>query len=135
MLIKDLDGNNHNWLLTGNMSKGKITNKSSLHLTVRSLITTAYPTLQILEEVPIYLRKGETLYLDFYLPLKKICIEVHGEQHFKFVSFYHNNMLNFIQSQKRDREKQEWCEINNIKYLALAYNESSEIWYERITHA
>jgi hypothetical protein len=135
MLVKDLDGNSHNWLLTGNMAKGKISNKSSLHLTARELITLAYPTLQILEEVPINLRRGETLYLDFYLPLKKICFEVHGEQHYKFIGFYHNNMLNFLKSQKRDREKQEWCENNQIKYIELKFDEPADLWFERITHA
>lgn len=135
MLVKDLDGNNHNWLLTGNMAKGKVSNKSSLHLQARDLIKTSYPTLQTLEEVPIPLRKNETLYLDFYIPLKKICIEIHGEQHFKFVPFYHTTILNFHKGQKRDREKQEWCETNNIKYIALAYNESAEEWLERISNA
>lgn len=135
MLITDLDGNSHNWLLTGNMAKGKINNRSSLHLNARELISKVYPTLQILEEVPINLRRGETLYLDFYLPLKKVCFETHGEQHYKFVQFYHNNMLNFLKSQKRDREKQEWCEINNIKYIVLPYNESLDLWFERINNA
>lgn len=135
MLIKDLDGNSHNWQLTGNMAKGKVDNRSSLHLNARSLITQNFPTMQILEEVPIPLRKSETLYLDFYLPLKKICFEVHGEQHFKFVPFYHANMLAFKKSQKRDNDKQEWCEINGIKYISLAYNEDSEVWNERIKDA
>lgn len=123
MLVKDLDGNSHNWQLTGNMAKGKITNKSSLHLQARSLISNIYPTLQILEEVPITLRRNEVLYLDFYIPLKRICCEVHGEQHYKFVPFYHNNMLNYLKSQKRDKEKQEWCELNNILYIELPYND------------
>jgi hypothetical protein len=135
MLVKDLDGHSHNWLLTGNMAKGKITNRSSHHLRARSIITELFPTLQILEEVPIPLRKSETLYLDFYLPLKKICCEVHGEQHYKFIPFYHNNVLNFLKSQKRDKEKQEWCESNNIKYIVLAYNESETEWSERISNA
>lgn len=135
MLVKDLDGNNHNWLLTGNMSKGKVTNKSSLHLQARELITKTYPTLQILEEVPITLRKSETLYLDFYIPLKKICFEVHGEQHHKFVPFYHSNKLNFLKAQKRDKEKQEWCELNGIQYIVLNYDENSDTWLERITYA
>jgi hypothetical protein len=135
MLIKDLDGGSHNWLLTGNMAKGNIANKSSLHLKARELIKLAYPTLQTLEEVPIPLRKNETLYLDFYIPLKKICFEVHGEQHYKFISFYHSTVLNFLKAQKRDREKEEWCDINNITYLSLAYNESPDIWLERISNA
>lgn len=133
MLVKDLDGNNSNWLLTGNMAKGKITNKSSLHLQARKIITKKYPTMQILEEVPIPLRRGETLYLDFYLPLKKVCIEVHGEQHYKFIPFYHTNILNFLKSQKRDREKKEWCLINNIKYIELPFDEKESEWTERIS--
>lgn len=134
MLVKDLDGNGYNWLLTGNMSKGKVANKSSLHLKARQLISTIFPTLQILEEVPVNIRKNETLYLDFYLPLKRVCVEVHGEQHYKFVAFYHTNMLNFIKSQKRDRDKKEWCEINDIKYISLPYNEEIEQWQDRINY-
>lgn len=133
MLVKDLDGNSTNWLLTGNMSKGKVTNKSSYHLTARQMILDIYPTLQLLEEVPIYIHRGDTLYLDFYLPLKKICIEVHGEQHYKFIPFYHNTTLNFLKAQKRDREKQEWCEINSIKYIALPYNSQNE-WRDIIVN-
>jgi len=135
MLVKDLDNNTHNWLLSGNMAKGKIGNKSSYHLTARGLIVKNFPTLQILEEVPIPLRRGETLYLDFYLPLKKICFETHGQQHYEYTPFYHTNRLNFLQAQKRDREKQEWCEQNGIKYIVLAFDESEENWNERIKNA
>jgi hypothetical protein len=135
MLIKDLDGNSHNWLLTGNMAKGRVSNRSSLHLAARSIITQNYPTLQILEEVPIPLKKGETLYLDFYLPLKKVCVEVHGEQHYKFVPFYHTTVLNFLKSQKRDRDKEEWCQLNNIKHIVLRYDENEQTWLERINNA
>ena len=132
MQIKDLDGNSHNWLLTGNMARGKITNKSSYHLQARKLLATIFPTLQILEEVPIPLRKSETLYLDFYLPLKHLCVEVHGEQHYKFIKFYHQNIMNFLKSQKKDKEKVEWCETNNIKFVELPYNESTDEWKKRI---
>jgi hypothetical protein len=134
MQVKDLDGNSHAWHLTGNMARGKITNKSSFHLQARELITNIFPTLQILEEVPIPLRKSETLYLDFYLPLKKMCVEVHGEQHYKFVGFYHTNMMSFLKSQKRDREKEEWCEINQIKYVVLPHFENKDQWLERLNN-
>jgi hypothetical protein len=132
MLTKDLDGNNYNWLLTGNMAKGKTSNKSSYHLQARELLSTIYPTLQILEEVPIHIRKNEVLYLDFYLPLKKICCEIHGEQHYRFIPFYHSNKLSFLKSQKRDREKEEWCVINNIEYIVLPYNEDVDLWKQRL---
>ena len=102
MTIKDLDGNSHSWHLTGHIAKGRIDNKSSFHLQARSLLINEFPTLQILEEVPIQIRKSEVLFLDFYLPLNKMALEVHGEQHYKFVGFYHSNQLGFINSLKRD---------------------------------
>lgn len=132
MQIKTLDGFLQNWQLTGHYAHAKLSNKSSLHIAARELLKTCFPTFQILEEVPIPLRKSEILYLDFYLPLKKICFEVHGEQHYKFVQFYHSNKLNYLKSQKRDREKQEWCEINNINYIVFPYDETTEQWLERI---
>lgn len=134
MIVKDLDGNSYSWQLIGCMAKGKLSNKSSFHLKARELITSTFPTLQILEEVPIQLRRSETLYLDFYLPLIKTCIEVHGEQHYKYIGFYHNSHLGFLKSQKRDREKTEWCEINGIKQIILPYNESIDEWSKHLSH-
>lgn len=134
MNIIDLDGNSISWQLTGHISKGRMLNKSSFHLSARKIISETFPTLQILEEVPIPIRKSETLYLDFYLPLTKTCIEVHGEQHFKFTPFYHASMMAFLKSKRRDDDKKNWCEINNIKYIMLAYNESIEEWEKKLKH-
>jgi hypothetical protein len=132
MTIRDLDDHIINWNLTGHIAKGRLQNKSSLHLLARKVIVQRFPTLQILEEVPIPLRRSETLYLDFYLPLIKTCIEVHGEQHFKYVPFYHQTVLNFLKSKKRDQEKQEWCEKNNISHIVFSYNESEQEWSKKI---
>jgi very-short-patch-repair endonuclease len=78
-------------------------------------------------------RKSEILYLDFYIPLNKKCIEVHGEQHYEFTPFYHANKLSFLKAQKRDKEKKEWCEINGITYVELPYNLINE-WEHRIAN-
>jgi hypothetical protein len=129
MNIVDLDGNFHKWSLKGYIAKGTLSNKSSLHLAARELIRGKFPTFQILEEVPIPVRKSEILYLDFYLPLSKICIEVHGEQHYEFSAFFHGNRLNFFKHKKRDRDKKEWCNLNGIKVIELPYNKKSE-WNE-----
>jgi len=71
MIVIDLEGNSTNWLLTGNTSHARMLNKSKLHLRARSLLKEIHPTLQILEEIPIHVRKKELLYLDFYIPLVK----------------------------------------------------------------
>jgi hypothetical protein len=132
MQIKDLDGNLCHWQLIGGIAHGKAKNKSALHLLARDLVHKCFPTMQILEEVPIPLRRSETLYLDFYIPLLKRTIEVHGEQHYKFVPFYHNTLLGFVKHKKRDQEKQEWCETNGITYIELPFNEDEEAWSNRI---
>jgi hypothetical protein len=132
MKVIDLNGHHSTWSLTGCSAKAKLEHKSSYHLKARNLIKEIFPTLQILEEVPINIRRSETLYLDFYLPLKKMCIEVHGEQHYNFVKFYHATKLDFLKAQKRDKEKQEWCSINGINYSALKYDESIEEWSNKL---
>jgi hypothetical protein len=132
MLIKDLDGNNHKWQLTGNINHSKAINKSAIHLSARVLIKSLFPTMISLEEVPINVRRSEILYLDFYIPLIKLCIEVHGEQHYKFISHYHQNTMGFLKHKKRDKEKKEWCYINNIKYVELPFNENINQWSTRI---
>lgn len=131
MQVKDLDGNSYHWQLIGNIAHGSIQNKSSLHLEARELIHGLFPTLQVLEEVPILVRKSETLYLDFYLPLIKKCIEVHGEQHYKFSRFFHNTQLGFIRHKKRDQDKKEWCDINGIEYVELPFDDTDQ-WLSRI---
>jgi len=40
-----------------------------------------------------------------------------------------------MKKKKRDRDKIEWCNINNIKYIELPYNETENQWIERMYHA
>jgi hypothetical protein len=131
MQVKDLDGNLVNWQLIGNIVHGQIDKKSSLHLKAREIIHKCFPTFQVLEEVSIPVKKLETLYMDFYLPLTKTCIEVHGEQHYEFNRFFHKSILGFMKHKKRDQNKKEWCSINNIKYIELPYDKI-DMWEELI---
>jgi hypothetical protein len=131
MIVQDLDGNSHNWSLL-NKIKNTRKNISSLHKKANQLLIETYPTIVVLQEIPIPLRRTEFLYLDFYIPLLKKAVEVHGEQHYKFVAHFHNNALGFIKHKKRDREKAEWCNINGIEYIELPYNESIDQWTQRL---
>jgi hypothetical protein len=132
MIVIDLEGNATNWLLTGNTTHARMLNKSQLHLRTRNLLQEIYPTLQVLEEVPIHVRKKEILYLDFYIPLIKTCVEVHGEQHYKFIGHYHGNRFNFIKAKQRDASKKEWCQLNNIEHIELRFDQTNEEWKKAI---
>lgn len=133
MRVIDLDGNNSNWKAKGYIAKNNDTRvRSQYHLAARKILKELFPTCQVLEEVSINPRKGDTLYLDFYIPLHNLSVEVHGEQHYKFIPHYHATVLGFAKAQKRDREKREWCELNGISLVELPYNEAEDEWRERI---
>lgn len=106
-------------------------NKSKGHLRARVLLKKLFGTEWLLEEVPAKIYKS-TLYVDFLLPQSKIVVEVQGEQHTKFVEFFHETKAEFQKAQKRDLVKEVWCELNQLKLVQLPYNESDEEWMKRI---
>ncbi len=108
------------------------TNSSSLHHKCWEILIKLYPMEKVFQEVPIEVKKGETLYLDFFLPMKMLAIETQGEQHYSFNLHFHGNRWNYLQSKRRDADKRSWCELNNIRLVELPYNESTSQWIERI---
>jgi hypothetical protein len=135
MKVRDLEGNIADWRLRGVIvAAHDPRSRSTLHLTAREMLYEIFPTLQILEEVPINPRPRTTLYLDFYINQLRAAIEVHGQQHYKFNSLYHSTAQDFLHQKRRDEDKKEWCDINNITYIELPYNENREEWKNKITH-
>jgi hypothetical protein len=91
-----------------------------------------YPTQPILEEVPV---PGENLTCDFYLPLRKVVIECHGEQHYKYTPHFHGDRFGFAQAKKRDQRKIDWCHLNNFRVAILPFSEDDDEWRARIEEA
>lgn len=111
--------------------------KCSLHhLHAREIIQDIFHGYNILEEVKlpgsVNPAKKSVLYLDFFIPNVKTGVEVHGEQHFKYVPFFHKSKANFLYSKARDRNKAEWCSINDIELIVLKYNDSREHWRNQL---
>ena len=129
MKIIGLDGKQHNWIYVGKTCLEE-SHCSHLHLRARVLIKSMFPMDRIMEEV--YLPGSDGLRLDFFLPARILAIEVHGEQHYKFNSFFYSTKIDFIRAQGRDAKKIEWCDINNIRMSELPFNESDEQWKNRI---
>ena len=130
MKVVDFDNREYNWPPSGHeVNLDDRRKRSELHLRTRALLKALYPTQQVLEEVPL---PGTKLTLDFYLPQRKVCIEVHGEQHYKFVAHYHGDRLGFLRSKANDNKKIEWCRLNNLRVVELPFNESDDEWREKI---
>ena len=66
------------------------------------------------------LRLVETrLTFDFFNANKKIAIEVKGQQHTKFVPFFHGSRPKFLKQLKRDSKKYDFCTINGFKLIEI----------------
>lgn len=109
--------------------------RSTLHLEARTLLKLLFPADVILEEVtlPGSKRNGSVLYADFLLPSQKLMVEVHGEQHYEYNSFFYKSKDDFIKAKKRDRDKREWCELNSLILIEFPYNKKDE-WRDRIVN-
>src|SRR5690606_7155155 len=92
------------------------------------LVKELFPNQNIIEEVELPGTKKagliKNLYADIFVPSIPILIEVHGEQHYEYSPFFHKSRLDFLKQKKKDRHKIEWCQLNNIIYVELPYNDS-----------
>jgi len=61
-----------------------------------------------------------SLPFDFYIPNSNICIEYHGEQHYRDVKFF-NKGNGFKGLKKRDKIKEKYCKDNKIKLIVIPY--------------
>lgn len=132
MKVKGLDGKMHTWYLVGyTVPPDDSVERSSLHLKGRSLLRKLFPLDKILEEVPLPGSGGLTA--DFVIVSRRLVVETHGEQHYKFVPHFHGTESSFKASQIRDSQKENWCQLNNLKYIELPFYESESEWEARLT--
>lgn len=124
MRLRGLNGKEYNITV-----KTVIKNDCSwYHLQTREILKELYGVIPIIEE--FYIPGGDNkLYLDFFLPTLKIAIECQGQQHYTYIKFFHKNVNKFNESQLRDQDKINWCELNEITLYQLPYNEVNR-WKE-----
>jgi hypothetical protein len=130
-----LDGREYTFTPANNQSNVSDTNRSKLHKKAFKLAQEFYPHVEILEEVSLpgsRVNGGSVLQADIFLPIQKIIIEVHGEQHYNYIPFFHKNKRDFFRAKARDVNKRRWAEINGFIFIELPYNETEDEWKERL---
>lgn len=70
----------------------------------------------VFEEFPV---AGTRLSLDFYNANKRIAIEVQGRQHTEYVPFFHRTKTNYLSQLRRDQQKLDFCQLNNIHLIEV----------------
>ena len=132
MKMIDLDGREVEWRPKGrSQHKGRV---SKLQHRAVDIVLSVLPGTLILQEVAIPISSKKGLYLDIYLPIHKIGIEVHGRQHNKQVPFFQDTKQ-FARQRINDELKAKWFEQNNIPLLVFYHNESNEQWISKIKQA
>jgi len=94
--------------------------RSKFQTKVKKFIEKYWGRDVVFEEFPVV---GTRLSLDFYNANKKVAIEVQGNQHYKYIEFFHQSRANFIDQLKRDQKKETFCELNQIKLVSIYQND------------
>lgn len=63
------------------------------------------------------------LRFDFYLPNYNLCIEFDGQQHYKEVAYF-GGKPGYLKIKEKDKLKDDYCKLNNIKLARVKYNEN-----------
>lgn len=95
---------------------------SQLAKSVREALNQALPNTLVKEEEYVSYA-GYKLFFDFYLPSLNLYVEVQGIQHSEFSPHFHGDAAAFRASQKRDRLKKEWCNLNDFTLVCINHNE------------
>ena len=89
---------------------------------VKELVKEIFPYCTLIEEHFVKF-KGQKLFFDFYIKEFQILIEVQGEQHFEYTPHFHGDREGFLSSRRRDNLKIEYCELERLALVEVAFNE------------
>lgn len=96
--------------------------RSKIQFKVKNFLKNYWERKIVFEEFPM---AGTRLSFDIFNASDKIIVEVQGEQHTKYTPFFHGNQkMNYIDQLRRDKDKLEFCKINDIKLVEVYYNDS-----------
>ena len=91
--------------------------KSKLQFNTKQFLHQYWKNHIVFEEFPLV---GTRLRFDFYNANKKIIIEVQGQQHTKYVPYFHGKSKSgYIDQLRRDNDKLRFCEINRLKFVEI----------------
>jgi hypothetical protein len=128
MRITTLDNQTIKW----SPKEHRRTTASAGHNLSMEIVKEKWPTVRVLQEVSVPVRKGQTLFLDLYIPALNLAIEFQGEQHFKYTPQFHRSHYDFVSSKQRDQDKKLWCELNNINFVEFDYKDTEETMREKL---
>lgn len=77
-------------------------------------------------------KDGNNMYVDFYLPSLNMVIEYDGEQHYKFVPYFHKTIENYNICKERDLLKENLLKKNGITVKRIIYSDDILLELEKL---
>ena len=91
--------------------------KSKMQFNVKQYLKKYWNHDIVFEEFPLV---GSKMTFDFYNSNKNGIVEVQGGQHLKHTPFFHGKAKsNFLKQIRRDDDKHQFCELNNINLVEI----------------
>lgn len=69
---------------------------------------------------------GYHLYVDYFVPSENLIIEYDGQQHFRYIEFFHKNYETYLEQVKRDQMKDDLI-LGQEKYRFIRFNFNERI--------
>ncbi len=123
MRMFDIDGNSVSANVKESRFPMKSVSRSSLQGETGKALRVQFPFDIILEDFTI---PGCKLSVDFFLPKRKIVVEVQGGQHDQFTPFFHGDKSTstaYMDQNIRDTKKQNWAEMNGFDFVEIRTEE------------
>lgn len=118
MEFLDINGKIHIFELHTKYSlKDEETSRSKKQWELGRLLSKVYGPNNILEDYP--LPGCGNLSWDFWIPKRHLAFEYHGEQHDKFIKYFHTSNINFQKQKIKDSKKQQIADMNNISLIVI----------------
>ena len=109
-------------------------NRSNGHTAIQNILLNEWVGYDAWQEVPLkYLVQTDSImFIDWYIPSLKLCIELQGQQHYKATSFSsHESAIDrefgFIASKNRDRLKANLLRENGFLFMEIPYTDFKKI--------
>lgn len=114
----------HQWRTTyGSVKNGSwcgICNETINERTCRKIFEFIF-NKQFPKRRPGLLKHKNNLELDGYCEELKLAFEYNGEQHYRFIDYFHKTQERFEDDQERDRVKNRLCEENDVQLITIPY--------------
>ena len=130
MKDKNLKGKYVNKNITPYLAEWNKPCRSKAQTNVKKFFELYWNTHIVCEEFPVL---SSRMKCDLLNLTKKIAVETHGQQHDKFVPFFHKNRTAFKKSFKRDLQKYNWLEENGFKVIEIFDHEIKDLtidWFK-----